>query len=202
MYRWNVFNTYDNPTFSWLFANSAAVFGGVTPLGWSEGSATAESLTADKDLQRSMLTQKGYPGRNALVLSDTRVQHSTQDGKLVVILFRVKNTTAQPIVWQPHFWYSANGAWGEVASVALNGVNVYTDNTPSSGTLGTPSLPIPPNRTSTVVFVSGSGIAQFFGDSNHYYRSTVAGFIDNSLALPTGLEFADDLDTATGGYDR
>jgi hypothetical protein len=53
-----------------------------------------------------------------------------------------------------------------------------------------------------VVFVSGSGIAQFFGDPNHSYRSTVAGFIDNSLALPAGLEFADDLDTAVGGYEQ
>jgi hypothetical protein len=33
-------------------------------------------------------------------------------------------------------------------------------------------------------------------------RATVAGFVDDSLALPTGLEFVDDLDTATGGYEQ
>jgi hypothetical protein len=80
MYRWNVFDTYDVSTFQWLFANNASLFGGVMPLNWTESGATAASLTADKDLQRSMLTQKGYPGRNALVVSQSFIQHSTQDG--------------------------------------------------------------------------------------------------------------------------
>jgi hypothetical protein len=202
MYRWNVFDTYDVSTFQWLFGNSSSVFGGVMPLNWSESGATAGSLSADKDLQRSMLTQKGYPGRNALVVSQTYVQHSTQDGRIVVILFRVKNTTAQAITWTPQFWYSSNGAWGEQASVALNGVDLFVDNTATAGKLATPALSIPPNRTSTVVFVSGSGPAQFFGDSNNQYRATVAGFVGNSLALPAGLTFTDDLDLATGGYEQ
>jgi hypothetical protein len=202
MYRWNVFATFDHPTTSWLFANNPTMFGGVAPQAWSDGSAVAGSVASDKDVQRSLLTQKGYPGRNALVLSDTRLQFGSNDGKLVVTLFRVRNTTADPINWQAHFWYSCYRPWGEVASVALNGVNVFVDNGSTSGKLAVVNLPIPPNRTSTVVFVAGSGTPVSFANNSHWVRATVAGFIDDSLALPTGLELVDDLDTATGGYEQ
>jgi hypothetical protein len=202
MYRWNVFDTFDHPNTAWLFANNPTMFGGVAPSAWSDGFALAGSVAADKDVQRSLLTQKGYPGRNAMVLSDTRVQFGSNDGKLVVTLFRVKNTTGAPITWQAHFWYSCYRPWGEVASIALNGVNVFTDNGSTSGSLAAVNLPIPPNRTSTVVFVAGSGVPVSFANNNHWVRATVAGFIDDSLALPTGLELVDDLDTAIGGYEQ
>ena len=204
MYRWNVFDTFDHPNTSWLFANNPTMFGGVAPQAWSDGFALAASVAADKDVQRSLLTQKGYPGRNALVLSDTRLQFGSNDGKLVVTLFRVRNTTADPINWQAHFWYSCYRPWGEVASAALNGVNVVVDNAgcSTSGKLAVVTLPIPPNRTSTVIFVSASGVPTSFANNNHWVRPTVAGFIDDSLALPTGLELVDDLDTATGGYEQ
>jgi len=204
MYRWNVFDTFDHPNTSWLFANNPTMFGGVAPQAWSDGFALAASVAADKDVQRSLLTQKGYPGRNALVLSDTRLQFGSNDGKLVVTLFRVRNTTADPINWQAHFWYSCYRPWGEVASAALNGVNVVVDNAgcSTSGKLAVVTLPIPPNRTSTVIFVSASGVPTSFANNNHWVRPTVAGFIDDSLSLPTGLELVDDLDTATGGYEQ
>jgi len=203
VYRWNVFDTFSNPTGTWLFNDSATAFGGVSPSTWSDGSALAASVSPDKDVQRSLLTQKGYPGRNAMVVADTRLQYSSTDGKLVVILFRVKNTTAAPITWTPHFWYSCYRPWGEMASVALNGVNAYTDAVcESSGKLGLVALSLPANRTSTVVFVSGSGIPASYSVNSHWVRATVAGFIDDSLTLPAGLEFVDDLDTATGGYEQ
>ena len=163
MYRWALLNTYDNPTGHWLFEDSAAMFGGVTPSAWSDTSALAGSITSDKDRQRSLLTQKGYPGRNAVVVANTRLQYGSTDGTLVVVLFRVKNTTAAPINWQPHFWYSCYRPWGETASVAVNGVNAFVDTTcETSGTKGIVTMSIPENRTSTVVFVSGSGIPAMY----------------------------------------
>jgi len=200
MYRWNVFNTYDNASAGWLFQNQTTVFGGVNPSNWTDGNATANMITSDKDAQRSFLTQKGYPGRNALVLSDTRLQYSSTDGKVVVILFRIRNRTANPINWQAHFWHSAYGAWNEFASIALNGVNVFVNGANTSGSLAVVNLPIPPARTSTVIFVSTSGVNLSLGAPQQ--RATVAGFINNSLALPAGLEFVDDLDTAAGGYEQ
>jgi len=203
MYRWSLFSTFDNPTGHWLFEDSATMFGGVAPSAWSDASALAGSITSNKDMQRSLLTQKGYPGRNAVVVANTRIQYSSIDGTLVVVLFRVKNTTAAPITWQPHYWYSCYRSWGEAASAALNGVNVLTDTCESSGKMSIVTMSIPANRTSTAIFVSGSGVPAFYGSVNSYWvRATVSGFVDDSLALPSGLEFVDDLDTATGGYEQ
>ena len=33
-------------------------------------------------------------------------------------------------------------------------------------------------------------------------RSVILAFYNDSLDLPAGLEFVDDLDTATGGYEQ
>ena len=35
-----------------------------------------------------------------------------------------------------------------------------------------------------------------------YTRATLLAFVNNSLTLPAGLEFVDDLDTATGGWTQ
>jgi len=203
MYRWNMFSTFDNSTGHWLFEDSTTMFGGVAPSAWSDASAVASGITSNKDTQRSLLTQKGYPGRNAVVAANTRLQYGGIDGTLVVVLFRVKNTTAAPITWQPHFWYSCYRSWGEVASVALNGADALVDQCDSSGKKSIVTMSIPAERTSTVVFVSGSGIPAMYSNvSNFWFRTTVSGFVDDSLALPSGLEFVDDLDTATGGYEQ
>lgn len=200
MYRWNVFNTYDDAYVGWLFGNLPMTFGGVNPSTWMGG--VASMITADKDMQRSLLTQKGYPGRNALVLSDTRHQFSSTDGKFVVILFRIRNTTGGVLNWQPHFWYSSYIFWGQHASIALNGALVFASGNATSGSLAVVNLPIPPARTSTAIFVSASGVPAAFSADNLFLRATVAGFINDSLRLTPGLEFVDDLDTAVGGYEQ
>ena len=198
MYRWNVFDTYDAST-GFLFNDNATLFGGVHPSSWS-GNATAADMTSNADVLQSLLTQKGYPGRNAMVLSDTRIQYGLTDGKVVVVLFRVQNTTAAPIDWTPHFWYSCNRQSRGAASIALNGVNAFVDcvvgaaNMATSGSLANVTLSIPANHTSTVVFVSTSGTALSLGNVQ-FFQPTVAGFVDDSLALPAGLSFVDDLDT-------
>jgi hypothetical protein len=179
------------------------LFGGVSPQSWTDSQATAQNVTSDKDVQQSLLTQKGYPGRNAMVFADTRYQYSSSDGKVVVVLFRIQNATAGPITWNAHFWHSCNRQFGEIASAALNGVDVWTDNCIGSGALGIVPLVIPANRTSTAIFVSTSGMAVSpNGINSEFERPTVAGFIDDSLSLPAGLNFVDDLDTASGGYEQ
>ena len=59
---------------------------------------------------------------------------------------------------------------------------------------------LPANRTSTVICVSHAG--PYFNIGSLYMRATVMGFVENSLQLPAGLEFVDDLETATGGYEQ
>jgi hypothetical protein len=73
----------------------------------------------------------------------------------------------------------------------------------SNGGYGNTSLnlSIPANRTSTVIFVS-TGTANYNHTSNIHERANVLAFYNNSLALPSGLQYVDDLDTATGGWEQ
>jgi hypothetical protein len=203
VYRWNVFDTYDNGSGAWLFNNASDLFGGVNPSSWTDNNAVASSISSSKDVQRALFTRKGYPGKNALVLSDTRIQVSTTDGKIVAVLFRVNNSTASSIPWTLQFWYSAYQGWGEVASVALNGVSQsMSTSEQTSGTSASVQLSIPAGRTSTVIVVSSSGGPPLSVGGTLFERATVLGFINNSLDLPAGLAFVDDLETATGGYEQ
>ena len=53
------------------------------------------------------------------------------------------------------------------------------------------------DRISTLIFANGMSAVNHFADS-HYITTTFLGFDD--LALPDGLEFVDDLSTATGNW--
>jgi hypothetical protein len=199
VYRWNVFNTYDEG-YGWLFNNNPSLFGGVNPSTWTDGGAQAYMISSNKELQRTLLTQKGYPGKNALVYANTNLYFSSTDGTVVVVLFRVKNTTNNPITWQPVWWFSANGPWGEYASVAVNGLSAFTYTGSTGGAQTFLNLTIPANSTGTVIFVSPSGPA--YNVSGLFKRSNSFAFINDSLGLPPGLEFVDDLETATGSWGQ
>ena len=213
VYRWNVFNTYDNIAAGFLLGNNPAMFGGVTPQQWTDGKAIASQVSDDKEIQRTLFTQKGYPGTSALVYANTHFQLSSTDGQIVVAMFRVKNTTSASINWSPTFWYSTYGPFGEFASAAVNGVSMFST-TAASATSGSSTLvtfPIAANQISTVIFVSTSGwpgttSATFTTPApasavlSIHFRATVMGL--TNLALPAGLIFLDDLDTATGTWGQ
>jgi hypothetical protein len=95
--------------------------------------------------------------------------------------------------------YTYQTAWVDEdrASVSLNGVNTWCPAT-NYDVNGTHSfaLSIPPSRTSTVIFVSGS--TPMWND----LRACILSFYNNSLTLPAGLEYVDDLDTAADGWDQ
>jgi hypothetical protein len=195
-YRFAIFSTADST--NWSMTNYPLLFGGVSPSGWSDQNALASHISPDKEMQRTLLTQKGYAKGNALVVADTYLSYGIQNGKIAVVLFRVQNTTAASILWKPYFYFSANSSMGEVASIALNGVHQWTAQGSGSAQIG---ISIPPNRTSTVIFVSAGGPSIQVA-TNIYNRSLQLGFINNSLTLPTGLKYLDDLDTAVGGYEQ
>ncbi len=195
-YRWAVFSTYGQFS-GWYAGNSAAMYGGVAPSMWSDGSARAYMMSSDKEVLRTLFSRKGYGGKNALVAADEWYSYSSTNSKHAAALFRIRNTTENTISWRPSVYMTCYGGWGEWASIALNGANVYEDG--SNRTAMTPptsvSLPIPPNRSSTAIFVAGSGPPQ-------YTRSLLLAFTNNCLELPAGLEFVDDFDTATGGWEQ
>ena len=155
-YRFAVFNTYDQAS-GWMANNDPALFGGIAPSNWTDSSAIASQLSADKEVLRTLYNRKGYAGANALVHAESFVYTSSTDGKVVTALFRIRNTTAAAITWTPVFRVTAYGAWGEQASVALNGVSAWTSAGgtyfPGSGPVSV-ALAIPPSRTSTAIFVS------------------------------------------------
>ncbi len=82
-------------------------------------------------------------------------------------------------------------AWGEAASVAVNGTTItaYPGHAPDA--FNTP-LVMKANQVNNVVFVSTTAPAGPNG-----IRSSQVAFIHNSLAVPQGLSYTDRLSTAT-----
>ena len=197
VYRWQKFNTYDQ--YTWAFQNGTAFTGGVNPSTWTDSNAQANQISANKDIQRTLFTRKGYGGKNALVILDSRTYHSSTNGFVGLVLFRIKNETPDDINWTVNYHYTSYSGWGERASASLNGADTWNSggsnchfNTNCQVNL---TFAIPADRTSTVIFVSTGG-------SRNTNRSHVLAFGSDSLELPPGLSYLDDLDTATGGYEQ
>jgi hypothetical protein len=125
-----------------------------------------------------------------MIWAESDTFYSSTNGRVAVALFRVQNTTNTPITWTPHFYYSAYPDWGERAGVAINGSEVWTSGGFSGLGQTSVDITVPPNQTSTVIFSSTSGPASGL-------RGSQLGFYNNSLDLPTGLAFVDDLDSPT-----
>ena len=195
VYRYNTFHTFEQ-SINWKADDSASLYGGVKPSLWTDGNGRAYQMSSDKNILRSFLTKKGYGGSNALIVSDQYYYYSSTDGQVTVVLFRIQNTTALPINWHLHYYYSAYSAWSEVAGVALNGIETWNSIGVNTGSRAdSVTLSIPPSRTSSVIFSIPSGIPQGT-------RGNLLAFFNHCLLLPAGLEYVDDLDTAAGGWEQ
>lgn len=191
--------TYDYAN-SWLAGNNSDLFGGVAPSTWSDSNGLAASLTSNKPLLRALFNRKGYGGPNAMIISETYREHgSSTSGKHAGVLFRVKNSTAANINWAMYFYYTSYASWNEYPSIAVNGSNIWApaSNCASNCTVGQ-TVTMLANRVNTVVVVVGSGPPFTYSSSTYgYQRPLMLGFYNNSLALPAGLSFVDDLSTVS-----
>jgi hypothetical protein len=195
-YRWAVWSTYWEGS-GWMHNDDPALFGGVNPSSWTDGAAHAASISGDKEVQSALFNKTAFARRNSNVWSESWRAYSSTNGKMAGALFRVRNNTSSDITWTPYFWYTSFASWGELASVTLNGEDTWASNDDCGiGCSASLSLTIPASRTSTVIFVSGSS------PDTGEFRSVTLGFYNDCLVLPEGLEFIDDLDTATGGYEQ
>jgi len=175
---------------------------GIPSSSWAGGNASASQISSDKETLRAFFTQKGYPGKNAMVYSNTRYGYSTAlDTEIIAVLFRIKNTSGVNISWTNFISTTSGAGYGEATSCALNGNTVFVNN----GTVQTSNysftVSIPATGISTLVCVAQAGPVGA-GGFNSNYRTLFLGWYNNSLALPNGLQFVDDLDTATGGWGQ
>lgn len=157
-------------------------------------------MSPDSEVLRTLFTRKLHPGNNALVSSERWSDHSSTNGKVTAVLIRIHNSTASAIDWQPFFYFTAYANWSEQASVAVNGVHVWNSvGNHHSNSTAAPIVTLPGSQTSTVIFVVPSSPPWTVGfHSPTYYRMNFFAFYNNSLSLPPGLSFLDDLDRVTG----
>ena len=187
VYRWQVFDTAG---IGWTMSNDASLFGGVNPSQWAEGDATAAQMSTDLNRLSTLFTNKGYAGTNAMIFSDLSDYYSSDySGKMVAALFRIENSTSNAITWNPSFYFATGGDGGERASIAVNGSLVWAGPGKDVGHT-TQSIVLPSNQTSTVIVTSTR--AKWTSWNGEWY-ATQLGFDDNSLDLPEGLRFVDDL---------
>jgi len=192
VYRYNVFSQYSQNSGGWYADNNAELYGGVRPSEWT-GSSTADKVSPNKDVQRSFFIFRGYGGWNTNVWSEEWYSYSSTNSRSVVAMFRVRNTLDADITWSVNWYYSSYGGWGDYASVAINGALDWNSAGTNCGTCNIQrSLTVPKSRISTIIFVSGSG------PPSSSSRSLLLVFHNNSLRLPNGLEFVDDIDYVTG----
>jgi hypothetical protein len=197
-YRWGMWDTYLNCN-DWFWGNNASLFGGVNPSNWAESMANAAAMSSDKNVLAALFNRKGYARSAANVVAE-QFQiggNYSQAARFAGTLMRVRNSTGSAISWTVKYVYTSYSGWSNQASVALNGVNVWqSGNDCGNGCEQSVVLAIPANRTSTVIFVSSNG------PGNRGNVMVMLGFRHPTLILPDGLEYVDDLETATNGWDN
>jgi hypothetical protein len=196
VYRWNTFSPFDASTGVEL---ERELLGGVNGATWRFG-MRASWLSSDKDLLRTLFTRKGYPGKNALVFAEARADSSLGDELWAVVLFRVRNSTQDPINWPLTWQFSSYGSGSQYASCAFNGAELFLSNQNQTRQTRAFQVTVPPDSIGTLICVAPPGPTYNFHPAIR--RMTYSAFIANSLLMPAGLALVDDLDTATGGWGR
>ncbi|MFZ4860509.1 MAG: hypothetical protein ACOYL3_29470, partial [Desulfuromonadaceae bacterium] len=192
-----------DPAWDWVKGNDPAYFLGVNPSSWS-GNAVASSINPDKDLWRMVFNYSGKNRIGGVLWNEYQpIYSNSAAGHFVYFLFRVKNNGASAVDWKPQVWYTSYASWSDISSATLNGANTWNssgqDCYPGSCT-ATPTFSVPANRTSSVIFAIASGIT--WCPNSQCHRSLYFAFAKGALALPAGLEFVDDIDTAIGSWDK
>jgi hypothetical protein len=203
-YRWNVWDNHDQQ-WTWFWNNDTSFTGGVNPSNWTDGNYRAVHLSPDKNLLRTLFNQKAWAGQMAMVYAQNYVMWNTStNARSVGALFRVKNTTASNINWTVRYFYTSYGSWGQAAGCALNGNEVFQSTSDScypGNCSNDITVTIPANRVSTFVCVNSSS-RPYSPTTWWMHSSLMMSFGNNSLNLPAGLSYIDDLDTAIGGWEQ
>jgi len=193
-----------NPRVSWFDSNSPDMFGGVNPSRWSDGNARADMMANNWKQLKALFTKKETADKyGANMCSEAYGQFTSTTGFTCGVIFRIKNTGTRSVRWAPAVTMTSWHGWSETASISLNGNNLIGNRDCNHMCRFSPSMDIPANsagnRISTVIFIS-TGSYEY----NHYsrWRATLLIFRANSLALPNGLEYVDDMDVLEGPWKQ
>jgi hypothetical protein len=194
VFRVAKFHTY-NWGSPWMDNNNPKFFGGVHPSQWSDGNARAIDMDWTPSTLRKIFHMRYVGDKTGVnVCSEAYAQRTSTNGYMCIVMFRIKNTKNTQLQFNPTWRYSADMGWSERASVAVNKKDVWHGDCSSQNYCARSlKIAIPPGKTSTVIFAAPST-----GRHCTYskcYRSTYNAF--DNLKLVDGLEFVEDLDTAT-----
>jgi subtilisin-like proprotein convertase family protein len=194
--RWGRFATHDY-NWNWFYGNTSTWTLGVAPSTWTDGNGKIWSISTDKNLWRTVLANKMNIYPTLCVLSDLWYDGSSTNGKVLVVLFRVKNTTGSAVNWAPAFYHTNYGGWSECSSATINGASTWENcGTCYAGNCQSqPTFSVPANRTSSIMFA-------IMSTPNSSQRAQLLTFYGDTLKLPVGLEYVDDLDTAAGDWSQ
>eukprot|EP00039_Didymoeca_costata_P001593 m.53584 g.53584 ORF g.53584 m.53584 type:complete len:411 (+) comp10873_c0_seq2:77-1309(+) len=200
VYRVAWFQTYNNGPVGWFDQNRNRGFGGVTPHDWTDGNARADRIGTDVKYLQSLFTRtRTASSYGAQICADNNMMYSSTTGIMCGALFRIKNTKSTAVQWRVNWVFTAYSGWSERASVAMNKVNQYSSG--CSGSCSTTiNLNLPPSKTSTIIFMTSTSGAGW-GYAGIYLRASINMIVDDSLKLPDGLEYVDDLDGLTGTWN-
>ena len=196
-YRWALWSTYDYWS-GWAMSDQANEhYLGIKPSTWGDSNAIISNGSGDKDILRTVFNKEGKIYKNITVWNEGWRNYSSTNSKHAGFWVRIKNTTQNDITWTPAMWYTSGTGWGMKSSITVNGANSWGANDCQASCSTTVNLAIPKNRTSSVVFAIGSQ----YGQAGEFCYLLLA-FKDGSLKLPAGLEWAEDYDYATGGWEN
>jgi hypothetical protein len=205
VYRWGVWSSY-NQWQGWYGHGGhgdAAMFGGVQPQRWGDSNARAWHLNGDKNVLRGLFNKRGYMGWQGTIWNEEWFSHSSTNSKHAGALFRVRNKNSNNINWHINFYYSSYSGWSERASCTINGHSTWESGGNYCGSRcdAGVNFNIPGNRISTVILISASS-PRSSGCCDFGPRGNFLAIRGNSLQLPNGLEYVDDMDYAQGGWER
>lgn len=198
VYRWNWWHGYNN-MYGWFQDNDNAPFGGVAPSQWVDNNAYAHQMNGDIKYLRRLFNKPGFGDKTGATAcaENFYMPHSTDDRRCGV-LFRIRNTNPGKTNWKVNWSFTGWCGWGNRASVAMNKKNIWggccTDGCSRDETFGL----VPQGTTekiNTIVFVAGGA-----SPHGHYNNMRTTYLMFNNLDLPSGIEFVDDIDSASGTW--
>jgi hypothetical protein len=184
--RWTRFSTYSQ-NHGWYFGNRNDLTGGVAPSTWGDGNGRANQMTRNVEYMRALFNKRVTCGWSCALHNEEWYSYSSTNSFQAGVLIRVKNTTPNNVVWRVEFQYSSYSGWSEYASVAVNFSNVWNTGSNCGNCRQALDLSIDANGISTVIFISSAS-------PESGTRTTMFNFVRESLRLPEGLEYVDDLD--------